>query len=457
MHVLRGKRRYSTRVRARRGLLGRAAVTIAAIMATHLVGTPAAHSSHLPPTRLAVFNTPTSGLGTSGPGDDVAVPGAPSKITESIVALINAASPSATIRIAIFEFTDGLIGANELDEVDQIITALRLAMQRGVTVMGVAEEKKRAPGDPWAQLTAPYTVAPDVVIPPATVYNCEDGCYNSSNSIAKMHNKFMLIDDTVWSPNNEYVVVQMTANWTNRQLRDTYWNSMVQIWGDHALFAGYRTYWDGLRACVASACPTSYPDQSFQDDLGGVTAQVSPQSSGDPQKSQLSYINCGPLVPTVVDVAMAGWTNISRGQEIADSLSQLSADGCPVRIVVSRDSDILPYLLEKEFSLPPHCTDTSGTDLDIDPVAGGVTPALHSKYVLVNGTYGSQPLTRAVFMGSTNYTGPALTVNDEVWLKLASVGASFPENAGLYAQFSADFSSMWSQTLPCELLPENNP
>jgi phosphatidylserine/phosphatidylglycerophosphate/cardiolipin synthase-like enzyme len=62
---------------------------------------------------------------------------------------------------------------------------------------------------------------------------------------------------------------------------------------------------------------------------------------------------------------------------------------------------------------------------------------LHSKYLLIDARYaGSTAARRLVFTGSHNYTGPALTSNDETLLRI--------EDPAVFAAFLADWGQIKS-------------
>jgi phosphatidylserine/phosphatidylglycerophosphate/cardiolipin synthase-like enzyme len=65
---------------------------------------------------------------------------------------------------------------------------------------------------------------------------------------------------------------------------------------------------------------------------------------------------------------------------------------------------------------------------------------LHSKYLLIDAKYaGSTAARRLVFTGSHNYTGPALTSNDETLLRI--------EDPAVFAAFLVDWGNIRSAAL----------
>jgi phosphatidylserine/phosphatidylglycerophosphate/cardiolipin synthase-like enzyme len=95
--------------------------------------------------------------------------------------------------------------------------------------------------------------------------------------------------------------------------------------------------------------------------------------------------------------------------------------------------------------LPVRCTD----DADPNVSVRRVTPSVHSKYMLVKGKYGGQANMRIVFTGSQNFDEPSLHWHDETWWKFASQGSQYPQNASLHRQFTANFTAIWAEALPC--------
>ena len=94
-----------------------------------------------------------------------------------------------------------------------------------------------------------------------------------------------------------------------------------------------------------------------------------------------------------------------------------------------------------EVAVVSHPQETSAEILQILR-NGGVTVHLllpiHSKYLLMDAVY-EGTRRQMVFTGSHNYTGPALTENDETLLRLA--------HPQLYADFLADWQRLAAHPL----------
>lgn len=353
------------------------------------------------------------------------VPGAPSVITQEIVDLIAEANPGSTIKIAIYFVLDETPATDGADEIDRIAAAVRAAvLAKGVTVIVVTDSVS----DDDVRVT---DAQDDLESAGAVIRKCSAGCFTGSGAI--MHNKFMTLTDVGGTP----VVAQMSANWSNKQLRDFYYNNMVVIRGDQALFNTYNTYWGQLSSCAVSSCPATYPTQGGGGDAGSETfVHFFPRSTttSDPPLSEIENVTCP---GSEIDVVMGSWTtNNPRPLEIRDTLLAQRADGCTVRLVVPRSEPIATGGYMDAFQDDARCT--------------GPQPVSHSKFMLVDGTYSGVAESRIVFTGSHNFTYGAWRENDEAWLKIDSAGGSPANNVAVFGAYLQNFEQMWNLATPCQ-------
>lgn len=146
-----------------------------------LVGVPAppASAAGVPlPKKSAYFNAPRGGMNSGGP----------SAITQALVKLIDDATGTAHIRIAMYFISDDVSGTSEADV---LIEALRRAVQRGTRVTLIVDSFFDNAEAARIENLGSRT----------EVVACYHGCFGKDNtgtdfeSFDKMHDKFMLIDD----------------------------------------------------------------------------------------------------------------------------------------------------------------------------------------------------------------------------------------------------------------------
>ena len=253
---------------------------------------------------------------------------------------------------------------------------------------------------------------------PGRVTTCRDtdGTPNGCQGGRINHNKFLLF--SALADGSKQVTVQSSANFTETQLPLA--NNLVIIREDAALYAAYLKYWNDL------AQQPRNPNY-FRSEPGDVGTRVTffPRASasgttglGDPIVEQLATID--PSAGGSIQITMAFWTSARRA--IAQRLVALHQAGCRVAVVT-------------------HPTQASAEILQILR-AGGIPvtllAAIHSKYLLLDALCQGRPQ-RLVLTGSHNYTGPALTENDETLLQL-----SHPR---LYDAFLADWRRLQAHPL----------
>ncbi|MFJ4833697.1 phospholipase D-like domain-containing protein [Streptomyces sp. NPDC088747] len=104
---------------------------------------------------------------------------------------------------------------------------------------------------------------------------------------------------------------------------------------------------------------------------------------------------------------------------VAQKLVALQKDGCTVDIVYSTtDSGSASGTWETLHAAGGPALRCYNWDDDSD--AGTASRIVHSKYLLIEGKYDGTVAQKVLWTGSHNYTGPALTKNDESLLKVDS-------------------------------------
>jgi phosphatidylserine/phosphatidylglycerophosphate/cardiolipin synthase-like enzyme len=336
-----------------------------------------------PPTYAALFSTRSS------------TNAADATIESFLVSLIDQALPGSTIRIALFTFTRA--GPS---------SALVRAHNRGVDVKVVLDGDNV--NSPFSELSVLRTG-----LGTSRVHVCDapgTACVGSGI----MHHKTFLFSALADGSRN--VVVQASHNLTTGQT--TMHNNAVVIRGDAALYAAYLRTWNDLVADV------EIPDYYRVDDgsLGSNRVYFFPRpTGGDTSVSILNNITCDSTAR--VRVAMAFFTDARV--EVAQALAARKAEGCDVRVVAGDDEIPLGSSVASTLT-------AVGVELTRYPARSG-SWGLHSKYLLIDAKYaGSTAHRRLVFTGSHNWTGPALTINDETLLRV--------EDDGVFTGFLADWA-----------------
>ncbi|PZG15272.1 phospholipase D-like domain-containing protein [Nonomuraea aridisoli] len=227
------------------------------------------------------------------------------------------------------------------------------------------------------------------------------------------HNKFYLFSQ---AGDASDVVVQSSANLTDLN-STTYWNNAVVLPGNKRLYAAYDAYFADL---AAERKNLDYFRAVRTGARGGsVRAQFFPKAGGDPVVDDLAKVSCG---GTTIRVGMSEW-DASR-VAIAERLRDLAAGGCDVKIVYGIMDDEVKAVLEAEPRI----------ELSALGSGGALPGRIHSKYLLVEGSYDGDHDAHWVFTGSHNYNETSLRRNDETLLRL--------NDRDVYRQYVANFDRM---------------
>ncbi|MCP3800502.1 phospholipase D-like domain-containing protein [Allokutzneria sp. A3M-2-11 16] len=325
----------------------------------------------------AVFNNPH-------------VAGQQRAIVDHLRSLIKGAAVGSTVSIAIYHFNDA-----------GVVNELVAARDRGVKVHMVLDSKhsaKPAAVDLVRKLGTDRSK-------PSWVALCTKGraCIGDLGTPI-MHNKFFLFSDTSGSKN---VVVQGSANLTPTNTTKM-WNNAVTLAGNTGLYNSYLRYFSDL---VAQKKNNNY----FRSDLSGnAKTYFFPRAGSDTITNVLGNVGCADN--TIIRIAM--W-NFSR-DGIAAKLRELAGKKCRVEVVYTKlDAGSLGHL-------------DNHARITLKKIPGDFI--VHSKYMLIEGTYANQKNSKWVFTGSHNYTNAALRENDEALLRLHS--------AAIHDQYRANFTKM---------------
>ncbi|WP_052503858.1 MULTISPECIES: phospholipase D-like domain-containing protein [Micromonospora] len=345
----------------------------------------------------AVFNNPT-------------VASQQYAIVEHVQRLIQGAASGSTIRVAMYHFT-----------LTRVSNDLSAAYDRGVNVRVVVDSQSRsypAVTGLIAKLGTNRAAASWV-----TVCTTDRACIGNLNTPI-MHNKFFLFSDTLGSTN---VLVQSSANLTNDNA-ERYWNNAVTIVGNTAVYNSYVTYHGDLAAQVKN-------NDYYRTTSSGTAKSYFFPRAGTTQDTDTIYnmlnenVTCEGNTSTGTEtgrtIIRIGMWHFSRNP-IATKLRELADQKCWVEVVYTEtDTDVRNIL--------------SGHDrIKLYQITGDYI--VHSKYMLIEGTYDGQKDTKWAVTGSHNYSNAALRENDEALLRIQS--------ATIHDQYRSNFWSLRDAAVP---------
>lgn len=357
-------------------------------------------------TTTATFNDPS--------GDAAAQ----DRVRDHIIGLIDQTPAGATITAGLYTFTD-----------DTVTDALGNAKNRGVNVRVVVDNTSvTMTGGEYTRLVA--RLGTDRA-QGSWVFACPAGrgCIGSRQlpgdpDGAINHNKFWLFSNTGGAND---VVVQTSANMTGVQRTDLFNNAVTIV--DAGLYGIYQDYFADLLAYGSSTSglshyyktPASGAYKAYffpRKEAAGTTYDN--DASTDTVKLILDNVSCA----GGTQIRMAA--NLFTRDEVATKLVALKNAGCSV--ILAHDgapgsmSAGVESIVSGKLTQRVQCYEDRGT--------GVAKAGLHSKYLLIEGTYDGVAGRKLVWTGSHNYTYPALRANDETLLKI--------DNPALYDQFKAN-------------------
>lgn len=232
-----------------------------------------------------------------------------------------------------------------------------------------------------------------------------DGGVNAIN-----HNKFFTFSRIGNAGEAEDVVIQTSANQTDVNVAK-YWNNAYTIVGNTALYTAYVSYFNDLASMKKNA------DYYRSGEAGDVKYYFFPQQTGDVVVDILENVSCAD--GSVVSVSAFAL----QRDEVVAALVSLGQQGCTVRIVYNESNDVAKLAGKKNVQLR-----------QLQSSDGYL---VHSKYLLIEGTYAGHTDTKWTFTGSHNLDFSSLRENDEALLRL--------EGAAPYNAYLHNFTSMFQQ------------
>jgi hypothetical protein len=352
----------------------------------------------------ATFNNPVAHS-----GQDIA------QLTE-MIRMINCTPGGATIRMAIYSITANIV-----------YQAIADAKGRGVVVQVVHNGEDKNSGD-----STPGDLA-------SLLGSNHHWCDHGSSSLAYgggcisndpsslMHAKYMLFSQT----EDLSGVLRSNVTWFGSP-NETYasgadlFNNSVTVYGDATLYNNFITYewtpmWQENSYSGNDFYDASTPRGYFSSSYSGVTSYASPQQQTDLVADRLSYVN--PNSSCRLRVMEA--TIHDNRSAVVDQLVSAHKGGCLVWVTVgSIESGSLKTLI------------SNGIAVHSAPV--------HDKLIIFYGSYAGVITNRyTIFTGSHNLTQSALTVNDELLVKVQDV----PQ--GFYQAFYNHFNDAYNTGTVC--------
>jgi hypothetical protein len=333
-----------------------------------------------------------------------------------MIRLINCTPAGATIRMAIYSITANIV-----------YQAIADAKGRGVVVQVVHNGEDKNSGD-----STPTDLAS---LLGANHHWCDHGSASlaygggciSNDPSSLMHAKYLLFSQTedLSGVMRSNVTWFGSPNQTYASGADLFNNSMV-VYGDATLYNNFVTYewtpmWQENSYSGNDFYDASTPRGYFSSSYSGVTAYASPQQQTDLVADRLSYVNPNSSCRLRVMEASIHDTRSA----VVNQLVTLHKGGCLVWVTVgSIDAGVLKTLVN------------NGIAVHSAPV--------HDKLIVFYGSYADVTTNRyTIFTGSHNLTQSALTVNDELLIKVQDVPQA------LYQAFYNHFNDAYNTGTVC--------
>jgi hypothetical protein len=331
------------------------------------------------------------------------------------ISLIDATPPGAHIAFAFRDFNR-----------QPVANALIAAHQRGVLVDGVIDGGERAKPAVRALVTA---VGPSRVVICGTPLFQFHSCIANTDAPSLQHNKFLAFSEL--SDGRERVVLQTSQNFLEpSQL--TYYNDMVEIAGDKALYDGYVDFTMAMKAQVRS-------DDHFvvtSGDDGRNTMFPSPRrqpdrNTNDTIVDRMNEIDCSeggsPAGKGLIRIANMAFR--SERAVIMRKLIALKGEGCDIDVVLSNaDGDIMAGLVGAGIPVHPFFQRAVGTRPQV---------IVHDKFWLVDAKSRlTGARTKVTYAGSSNWRGDQQR-SDDLLLRIV--------DDGVYRAYSAYWDKIRSR------------
>ncbi|MFD3547885.1 phospholipase D-like domain-containing protein [Streptomyces sp. NPDC058655] len=361
-------------------------------------------------------------------------------VRDQLINLIQRAEKGSLVRGSVYLFTD--------DEVRKALLSrkadLRIQLLMDGSGVPAAGGEHKALSDALGKVE--YGQAVDADTAGSFVLACPEnrGCAGNrlippagggvEGEPAINHNKFFLFEKVGTTPD---VVFQSSANLTASQRVGMY-NNAVTV-PDAALYREYSRYWKQLLEHGTRGAGLA--DNYTAKDVGAYgtyffpriesDADTAPGSPVDPREdaatdtvvSILQNVNCTAAPAPRIRIGMYAFTRF----QIAEKLRDMTAAGCEVQVAYNGDAGNVTGTVKRILATArlEELRACEGTE------AGAGKFGIHSKYLLIDGTYRGAAGRKIVFTGSHNYTYPNLRSQDEALLRI--------DNTGVYEKFRENF------------------
>lgn len=249
--------------------------------------------------------------------------------------------------------------------------------------------------------------------------HCTGSCRGDGN---QMHSKFF----TFTQAGHARDIVMVGSNNLTTHNAVHQWSDVYTHVGNGVLFDEFTNVFNQMKydRTTSNAYQTRVVNRSIETHF---LPYSRPTPETDPILAALSNVQClGPTGGTgydghtVVEIAMYAW-NGTRGVAIADKVAELVAQECIVKVIYG-----------------------PGTGRQVKNIlaAAGVRlmastapkAHIHGKYMIVNGSWGTDTSSRIVWLGSQNWTNRALR-RDEVTMKVKGLNP--------FQAYRRGFAAIW--------------
>lgn len=346
-------------------------------------------------------------------------------IHDEVLRLVEGAPAGSTIRGTIYSLT-----------VQPVAKALVAAERRGVNVQILMD------GDNETSLSPAVAIIKEL----RSVRFCShdpaahggavgaDGACISTSDDGDLHVKMFTFTQTT-DPNGALrsnVSWFSSANMTYASGLDQF-NNAVTVYGDTALTSGLNAYYSNLWNRRHYAGNDYYDSRSRRGyyPARAATVYASPEGRGQTDTIVSRLNDLTPNARCQMQISMSFVT--SARPDLLQHVENAAAKGCRVSMVVGSSRGAL--------RMPPEVYKAllrAGVSLRR-------TAQVHDKSFVVYGKFGRRYQYR-VYTGSQNWSGSALTGNDEIFVKLAPESSS---SHPLYDGFSQHFRDAWEAGSTC--------
>lgn len=330
--------------------------------------------------------------------NDPGADGTPDYTNETVIKdLLEQALPGSKVRASYYTLTSPRMPQAFID-----------AQARGVDVKFIIDNNNKKSSDAcvynsaFQALVDGMTPGSVIICSDCSSQTCQDCTKGGCLGHRKNHNKFILFSEL--EDGSKDVVLQSSSNLTKSRRK---FNNTLVIRDDTALYQAYMDYWETLKAQDADSW-------DYTSASGDTRTKVYffPRKSGDTIISVLNNVDCSDPASRI-RVAMGLFHK--KRMSVAEKLVAKKQAGCTVEVLLGVNAS----------SPSPEIVDTlTGGGVDarvyVREEPGRVT--IHSKYLLIEGTYNGNANKKLLWTGSHNYTEGALRGNDETLLKINDRG-----------------------------------